>query len=37
MQVLADELAKLKDKNLNKLREIHNNSITEFFTKGLGD
>ena len=37
MQVLADELAKLKYKNLNKLREIHNNSITEFFTKGLGD
>lgn len=35
MQVLTDGLAKLKDKNLSELREIYNNSITEFLGKDL--
>ena len=37
MQVLIDGLAKIKDKNLRKLRGIHNNSIAEIFSKRLGN
>ena len=37
LQVLIKRLAKFKDKKSRKLREIYNNSITEFFSKRLGN